>query len=607
MWERQHTKVLRRKPLVMAYWIDDFFPPAIRTYHVSSQWQAFDPSELTKNLEAEGECDVQKDVGTLVSLYPFQQLAVDQLLKAVTETYTYEIHEPRYMQHVASRFYAQLRMAPGTGKTFVALAFLNELFNRPEIIEGIYTRWSQTGCNMYTISCSCGSCCSSSNRFVDANPSPSVKIPLRKPSKRFAVICSKQTTFQWRDKAKRFFGNAFSSLVACIFTSDDFFCKFVSETQYKFYIFCSDTIRYNWAFLIDEYFDVIVYDGCELFNTSILSKVVPFFVCELKTGDVPSASQQSIGSDMPFDTSTISRFFDKEISMPRIIESTTIKEPIDMANFLNLPPVTLKCYNTVNPTNGWSFLLKLNSLSDDVVKNCLETEISKLKQEHQSLTEKIDQKSWTKDWFPSLCDLTDTCNDINEQIENLNRKILYDDCGVCLDQVAVGVRVHLKCCKSMICLSCLQSVVKTSSVCPFCRGDLIMTRDLLCQSMNITVMEPSDLFEMVYHSLGASKKILVVGSSILDKKMFKIVDSKYIYFADSSAEEIATFRDDPSVRVMFMDWRLRPFGLDFEFVDDLIILNASSESISRDINIFIGSVQRYGRSSPVTVHYFYKD
>lgn len=586
------------------------------------------------------ECE--ESLGQSIVLYPFQREAVDQLVEKISKV---EYLKAGSYQYPFFNFFAHVLMPVGSGKTYIGLSFIDRLVNSPDIIAKIYNLCVKHSCSLYS-NCEIGT-----SRFIDYSLP---KHLMRVPSQKYLILVPRSVAFQWEQKARRFFGDAFDKKVICVIRSKDI-DRITSA--HSIFIVQSNLEKAIVKKLPSLKFDVLV---CDEMNPSktIFEWALPFFMCLLSANKEATvgANVWAFGSKYDFGASrsTIGNMF----HWTSCDEYVTTIDDKQLRNLFELAPIDFRAYTySVSQYAGvfeelaadWPDIFLMHTVPRNIVKEKLLTELelkkAKLEKDKailgkkesalakllrlpnlidssETATEKVVKLDKRKEKYQKIIkSLVSRINADAEKIRNVEEKIKdIIDCIICQVDVPVDQQIHLKCCKAMCCLECIKRMIQMYNTtlksyhrkCPQCRKELDYT---LKDFMNYGQNGPDclELFSRVFSSLSHSKKIVVVFAQPLlevTTSFQNLVGEEQAVILSNAGgaigikNQIEKFRDLPAKRVLFLDSVFSNYGLDLEFVDDMIIL-AAKKLPDHILNQLIGRVQRFGRMAPLTVHNFY--
>jgi len=180
-----------------------------------------------------------------------------------------------------------------------------------------------------------------------------------------------------------------------------------------------------------------------------------------------------------------------------------------------------------------------------------------------------------------------------------------EGCGVCLDDEAATLLTA--CCQKAICGLCAKRI---EGKCPFCREGWERTR-MEAGRLAVRVKEgpkrptlAAALNELTQRILAAdpASKILIVCSlhpRSIDGEMLPGGVGTLYCTAQVSKQLVTDFKGGASVLVL--NERVLNYGLNFQFVDHLIIMDGVP---AHSLQQIIGRVQRLGRTTPAQVYFF---
>lgn len=584
-----------------------------------------------------------------VSLYPFQVNAIEKMFTVtfyntslVSKQYaeTNESEQPVQtwtpcVKEIFFRFFqAHLHMPTGSGKTFIVLGFVQKLISRSAELANYWTLNKENSPYQYHYGTECTYFIKelSSGRYPTCDK--------REPSGKYMIIVPRSVAFQWKEKAKSYFGETFfNSKIVCIFTGRDL----AKVTKHKLVYIVSDQLRYVFWQRIEAKFDMVF---CDESHGKLMKKIFnyqPFFVWHMNADQPPQYQSNATLRDLGI-----------------VVQFKPVVRTIDeqtLAEFLNLPAVNeqriefsisryLNIIREISDQNDWSFLFYLSIVPQNRVKQVLvdmHAEIShRIEENKHQIKQFINESNAAKraklnefTFFAKLNEtnskkieeLEEMNNQLTERIENINYKLSQIECVICKQDIEEQNQVHFNCCKNMCCLSCIQSMIKSNHMrCPICRENIGPTIESIKRSTMEQTPKPApasqaadgflESFRRTFNSLNSDKILVVLAhSENLNEHFFRrefnsllcitgAARSHFLTNAGGAAgigNHVTRFRQDPQLRVLYINAKYCFFGLDLEFVDDVIIL---AENLIPDniYNQLIGRVQRNGRNKPLTVY-----
>lgn len=581
-----------------------------------------------------------------ISLYPYQLNAIEKMFTAIfyntalihkyfKENNDAEQPENKWtpcVKEIFLRFFqAHLHMPTGSGKTFIVLGFINKLLSRHVDLENF---WSLNKNNTSSYQYYYGSNCT---YFIDElNYGSFPYCEKRKPSGKYMIVVPRSVAFQWKEKAKAYFGDDFyEAKVVCLFSARDM----AKISEHKLVYVVSDQLRPMYWNRIDAKFDVVFYDESHGRLMKKILEYCPFFVWHMNADRPPEYEPNSnLKAIVKVEFKPVVRTIDEQA----------------LVEFLNLPPVNeqrvefsisryLNIIKEISDRSDWSFLFYLSIVPQNRVKQVLVDMHSEITQRiednksqiYQCINESNAAKRIKLTAFAFFAQLNETNNkkiqeleklnrELTERIENINYKLAQIECVVCKMDIEEQNQVHFNCCKNMCCLTCIQLMIKSNHVrCPMCREDLGPTVESIKRSMEQTQTPESPVvdgflesFRRIFNNLNSDKILIVFAhADNLNESFFQrefdsllsVTDARRSHFltnaggATGIGNHVTRFREDPQLRVLYINAKYCFFGLDLEFVDDAIIL---AENLIPDTiyNQLIGRVQRNGRKKPLTVY-----
>jgi SNF2 family DNA or RNA helicase len=203
---------------------------------------------------------------------------------------------------------------------------------------------------------------------------------------------------------------------------------------------------------------------------------------------------------------------------------------------------------------------------------------------------------------------------INDSIESVKQRIQQVDtgmCPICYDTLEHPVTVT--CCNHLFCVECLTKCLTQSvsySNCPMCRTK-VTTSDIIVVGKNDSVT-PVNTFptkhKVIQNLINSNKdgKFLIFSSH--DQSFNKIqsylirenISNAQLMGSASRIQNVVNNYKDGNISVLMLNSQHFGSGLNLQNTTDLIFYHRMSEDMERQV---IGRAQRFGRTSPLNVHY----
>jgi hypothetical protein len=203
---------------------------------------------------------------------------------------------------------------------------------------------------------------------------------------------------------------------------------------------------------------------------------------------------------------------------------------------------------------------------------------------------------------------------INDSIESVKQRIQQVDtgmCPICYDTLEHPVTVT--CCNHLFCVECLTKCLTQSvsySNCPMCRTK-VTTSDIIVVGKHDSVT-PVNTFptkhKVIQNLINSNKdgKFLIFSSH--DQSFNKIqsylirenISNAQLMGSASRIQNVVNNYKDGNISVLMLNSQHFGSGLNLQNTTDLIFYHRMSEDMERQV---IGRAQRFGRTSPLNVHY----
>lgn len=179
---------------------------------------------------------------------------------------------------------------------------------------------------------------------------------------------------------------------------------------------------------------------------------------------------------------------------------------------------------------------------------------------------------------------------------------IEEGCGICLDDATNTLLTA--CCKQATCATC---AARIEAKCPFCRSNWEETLKTCSNFARLTgdglgtLLEAIQSLTLKIIENNSKDKILIVCSLDTNIVVRDIIPTgvSTLYCINSLGTNLLRkFQTEASV--LILNERVLNYGVDFQFVDHLIIMDGVPESSMPQI---IGRVQRLGRVKPAQIYY----
>jgi hypothetical protein len=202
-----------------------------------------------------------------------------------------------------------------------------------------------------------------------------------------------------------------------------------------------------------------------------------------------------------------------------------------------------------------------------------------------------------------------------ENVESRFADALLNDCPICHDSLATPVL--LTCCQSIFCAECVLRWLRASARCPSCRGEGFRAEKIATGAADAaaeraapsprraTKVEQSELIVAA-----AERGVLVysshtTGLAALENRLRDagLQTAEVKGMSSSRDKTLASFARGQT-KVLLLDATLNCAGIDLQHVSDIIIYHDMNERLKHQI---IGRGRRINRTSPLNVHYLWRD
>mgnify|MGYP006371072345 CR=1 FL=1 len=573
-----------------------------------------------------------------MELYPYQKEAVAEMFKIMAyrvdlqSVANYETNGPQTAKEFFRFFSSRVSMPVGSGKTFIALEFLRRLITKEETLDHLVQRGPQ----MFYYN--------TTSKFIDC--SLEADIPARDLSHKYLIKVPRTVATQWAEKAERFFGKEFfDKHVECIFSKRSF--KHADRYPSKCLFIVADSLfRKNEKLINQMSIDVFIADEDKYGVSSWEFR--PFFLWSLNADPVSPAR---LNSDIQ--KARLGHFFFSP--KKRVVSTITLAE---LEIFLKLPPIKKtefvfkqsRYFEVLKEefNKSWSFLVSMSAVPSKTIKAYFESYKQKIRDEIEENNQALEVYKLNTPSEPQakkakqarsevlltlqnnfdlqINNLEKQTKQLESKLENLQYRLSAIECLVCLEEIADdSLRVIQQCCQNSCCLSCFKTLVANKfSTCPHCRASLDPTLNFLKKTLknqDAPVQTPAapllpfqDVFRDIFYNYCHGPKILIVFAlesgcpetelaallAITDRNQSMVLTNQG--GAVAIGANVLKFRNDPTIKTMFLNAAFCSFGLDLEFVDDVILF--SNNFMPEDIkNQLLGRVQRNGRKSSVNIFY----
>lgn len=508
--------------------------------------------------------------------YDYQKKAIENMFKILEYRITVEFNFPALIERTlplklteTCRYYSGLlHMPTGAGKTFIILGFLQ--------------KWFELDANQKT-------------HMFDYLAKPIFSQENSRYSRttiidRYLIIVPKVVVFQWWLKSVEFWGEDFCAKNILVVSTQRDLAKW-SGGQ-KIFIVSEDGV-----FLVRDRIGPVFFVFHDEQPNSMQMPYLhhnPYFYW------AACADRE----DRAYYSNTFGTLGKQELENPVV---RTIEER-GLAEFLALPKMKVstqyyKKHDYVNllsnETSDWAYLSFLSIAPLTELKKILYKKLEKLR---ETIASKKDPTELKK---------------LEEEASALQAKLKEDECPVCYEYIKDEHRIILECCQNPCCLSCVQNILKNDSkACPLCRGLLKKTIGSLKKaSFQNPNYYASNSFLGVFSDLFAkctSSKILIMFAheNPLSPDVFKNLFAELLQITNPEKSKllqlagigntITRFKNDPNLRVLYLNAKYCSFGLDLEFVDTVFLLGGNFIPTTI-FDQLIGRVQRNKRVAPLRV------
>ena len=219
--------------------------------------------------------------------------------------------------------------------------------------------------------------------------------------------------------------------------------------------------------------------------------------------------------------------------------------------------------------------------------------------------------------------------ELRKLMENLRERVRHFseggiECPICMEKIAQGDRVIVKCCNNVFCSVCIGTTIHKYSKCPLCREPLtlrgVYSMDSGGEVIDLDYTKPRNLGrgerEYPVTPMEALKRILdrkaggkfvvfapLEKTSLVYKRYFQDYGI-HIDSLDGKAEiihrKIKALREG-KLSILFVSGKTVFTGLNLQFVTDVVVIGSNTrEGYLKQI---LNQVRRFPRTDPIPVHH----
>jgi|TARA_B110000211_G_C14047595_1_gene539729 hypothetical protein len=208
---------------------------------------------------------------------------------------------------------------------------------------------------------------------------------------------------------------------------------------------------------------------------------------------------------------------------------------------------------------------------------------------------------------------------LEEKIKNIKQRILNNKvCCICYDDKMIDKSL-VKCCSNTFCFKCINIWLSKSKLCPLCKqklnhNDLFLIHDKELEEENIIINEniPNKDFdklknlEILLKNRENNSKFLIFSSSDYSfDRIINILDNLKINYSDLKGNKyrIQNTIDEYKegiIEILLVNIYNYGSGLNLECSTDIIMFHKFDKLIESQV---IGRAQRFGRKTPLNIHY----
>lgn len=206
--------------------------------------------------------------------------------------------------------------------------------------------------------------------------------------------------------------------------------------------------------------------------------------------------------------------------------------------------------------------------------------------------------------------LTTTINSIKERIENYQTSA----CPICIDTPRTPITTS--CCNNVFCFECITRSLEKKNTCPMCRT-CIGSQHIVAISNNAkpvpqnvcTLPSKDDAFTELLQSRSNAKFLVFSAHDQsfqgIEESLAK-VNQKCVKLVGSGhrIKNIVNDYKTGNLNVLLLNANHYGTGLNLENTTDLVFYHKMTSDMESQV---IGRAQRFGRSSPLNIHYLYQE
>lgn len=201
---------------------------------------------------------------------------------------------------------------------------------------------------------------------------------------------------------------------------------------------------------------------------------------------------------------------------------------------------------------------------------------------------------------------------LTKKLHNLeqNMKEKMEQCGICYGELTTPA-THPVCCNTF-CLKCIVTWLRQNDSCPYCRQNCTV-EDFIVEGKEEKKREkkednsPQGTLISILKSKPNGKFIVFTDSCDYQTILRAMYENSINYIQIKGRKEVIQrnlkkFKDDITIKVVFLNASSMGFGLNLQFVSDIIVYHSMKDDLYTQI---LGRANRLGRREPLTVHQFY--
>lgn len=185
-------------------------------------------------------------------------------------------------------------------------------------------------------------------------------------------------------------------------------------------------------------------------------------------------------------------------------------------------------------------------------------------------------------------------------------------CMICMEKQ--DMKTITKCCNNAFCFKCLSTWLKRKPMCPLCKGDIHIEKDLYVVHNEEKKDEcPHEMTKIQYlqtflNTINATSKILIFSeydnSFIQVEELLDQCNIKYARLKGNSINKNVNEYKTNDLQVLMVNSNAYGSGLNLENTTDVVLFHKFDNDIEKQI---IGRAQRPGRVSQLNVWYLLND